>query len=68
MHPRRAVAAVEAVSSGGTALGTTLSASAQLRVSSGSVAIVPLKWEPKANQGRNSAEQTRAIGVTSESV
>ena len=37
MHPRRAVAAREAVSSGGTALGTTLSASAQLRVSSSGV-------------------------------
>ena len=41
----------EAVSSGGTALGTTLSASAQSRVSSAGVVIGPLKREPKGRSG-----------------
>jgi hypothetical protein len=43
-------------------IGTALSASAQLRVSSGGVAIAPLKWEPT---GRSGLQSCRAGGSDS---
>ena len=54
VHPRRAVAAAKPFLQ--LALGTPLSASAQLRVCSGGVAIAPLKWNRKRDQGRDFAE------------